>query len=104
MAALSPIERNGRRNSGGRRLSGFKTEDLENFFDENDDENERQQAAEKLEEQRRLQKHKSPMKETPGHKRRVQEYSDWMQMANDGVRRRPSDARPTHAMCRSLAG
>lgn len=70
-----------RRNSSGRRLSGgIKAADLADL--ENDDENERQEAAQKAEQQR-LDRLRSPLKETPGHKRRVEEYGEAMKMVMD---------------------
>ena len=96
--ALSPEPPIARRNSTGRRLSGpgrrlsgacgtggFRKEDIENFFDENDDEKEREAAKKERSAGRAKAKEKkpprSPFKETPGHQRRKQLYQDAIQMA-----------------------
>ena len=71
--------------NGGRRLSGWRPEDVENLFDENDDEQERKQAAEAVEEKKKIQKAKSPFRETPGHQRRLQLYKDCIQMTAENV-------------------
>ena len=91
MAAISPNPPNARRqSSGGRRLSGWRPEDVENLFDENDDEEERLRAAKEAEEQRKLKKVKSPFRETPGHDKRRAVYQEaagaCIQMAAENVR------------------
>ena len=70
-----------RRLSGGRRLSGFNKEEVADFFDENDDEQER--AAMAAAAQKKKMKPKSPFKETPGHKKRVDMYKDCIGLVND---------------------
>lgn len=89
---------NSRRLSGvggnGRRLSGWRAEDAENFLEENDDESERVEAARQKaeEEKRRAQQARSPFKETPGRKARTavltDMYSDAIQMCAENVSRR----------------
>lgn len=83
--ATPPVPNARRLSSGGgkRRLSGCKPEDLDLL--ENDDENERQLAGQKAE-QVRLERLRSPLKETPGHKRRVLEYGEELKLLNDNVR------------------
>lgn len=84
MATVTPPKP--RRNSSGRRLSGCFPKDLN--LEENDDENERQEAAQKVE-HARLEKMRSPLKETPGHKKRVEHYekaAEAMKLVMDNVR------------------
>ena len=84
-----------RRNSSGRRLSGgYRLEDIQDLFDENDDEQELLAAREEAEE-RRQQKARSPFRETPGHQQRHVRYTEWLQMANDNVS--PTDHPPPSA-------
>ncbi len=78
----------GRRNSSGRRLSGWRPEDVENLFDENDDDEERNKAVERKKQEALKKKTRSPFRETPGHQRRLQMYKDCIQMTTENVRRR----------------
>lgn len=62
----------------GRRLSGWRPEDVENLFDENDDEQERQRAAAEAAEAKKKKAVRSPFRETPGHQNRKQIYKEAM--------------------------
>ena len=81
--ALSPGPNpNARRLSGGaqgRRLSGWRPEDVENFFDENDDEMERKKAAAEAEAAKAKKAQRSPFRATPGHERRKEIYKEQLQ-------------------------
>jgi hypothetical protein len=87
--ALSPpnarrLSGGGRRLSGGpngRRLSGWRPEDVENLLEENDDDKEREAVAEQRKAEMAKEKMRSPLRETPGHQRRQQVYKDCIQMA-----------------------
>lgn len=72
-----------RRQSSGRRLSGFQ--DVENLFDENDDESERNKAADqkRVEAEKRKQANSPCLKGTPGHARRLQMYKDCITMTTE---------------------
>ena len=72
---------NRRLSGGGRRLSGWRPEDVENFFDENDDEKEREAAAERRKAEQLKEVTRSPFRETPSHAKRRQMYTDCIQMA-----------------------
>ena len=72
---------NRRLSGGGRRLSGWRPEDVENFFEENDDEKEREAAAEQRKAQLAKEKVRSPFRATPGHEKRRQIYQDCIQLA-----------------------
>eukprot|EP00316_Scyphosphaera_apsteinii_P013052 CAMPEP_0119315458 /NCGR_PEP_ID=MMETSP1333-20130426/35966_1 /TAXON_ID=418940 /ORGANISM="Scyphosphaera apsteinii, Strain RCC1455" /LENGTH=212 /DNA_ID=CAMNT_0007320825 /DNA_START=22 /DNA_END=657 /DNA_ORIENTATION=+ len=62
----------------GRRLSGWKPDDVGNLCDENDDDAERTQAANQKREEaeRRAHKARSPYRETPGHQRKTAILTD----------------------------
>lgn len=76
----------GRRLSSGRRLSGFNPNEL--GLDENDDESERNRAAQLRAEQAEqlLKKARSPIRGTPGHQRRLQMYQEAIAMTTENVR------------------
>eukprot|EP00310_Coccolithus_braarudii_P021663 CAMPEP_0183335996 /NCGR_PEP_ID=MMETSP0164_2-20130417/4114_1 /TAXON_ID=221442 /ORGANISM="Coccolithus pelagicus ssp braarudi, Strain PLY182g" /LENGTH=716 /DNA_ID=CAMNT_0025505445 /DNA_START=42 /DNA_END=2192 /DNA_ORIENTATION=- len=67
-----------RRQSNGRRLSGWRPEDVENLLDANDDEEERREAAELKREmaERKAQQARSPYRETPRHQARTAILTD----------------------------
>eukprot|EP00965_Chrysotila_dentata_P255220 6212145-Pleurochrysis_carterae.AAC.4 len=81
-----------RRQSSGRRLSGWRPEDVENLFDENDDDAEKRRAAEQKQEEaeRKAQHARSPYRETPRHQARTalltDMYSDCIQLCAENVR------------------
>ena len=87
--ASSPVTPTDRRNSGGsrrlsgggRRLSGWRAEDAENYIEENDDDKEREAAAEQRKAQLAKEKTKSPFRETPGLQKRLQVYKDCIEIA-----------------------
>ena len=76
-----------------RRLSGVRPENAENLFEENDDDAEREKAADQKREEaeRRAQKARSPFRETPGHSARTavltDMYSDCIQLCAENVSR-----------------
>ena len=86
--AKSPPAARSRRQSSSRRLSGWDPNDLQNFIDENDDDAERNKAAEekRVEAEAKALKARSPVRTTPGHSRRAQMYQDCIQMTTDNVR------------------
>ena len=83
---LSSPNPNARRLSGGaqgRRLSGWRPEDVENFFEENDDEQERQKAAAEAQQAKIKKAARSPFRATPGHERRLQMYKECITMTTE---------------------
>ena len=91
MAAILPeasTPPKARRQSSGRRLSGFHPG--QHDIDENDDDAERNKAAEEKQRQAQAQaqKARSPLRGTPGHARRQQRYQECLQMADNNVRER----------------
>ena len=99
--ARTPPNPKARRHSSGRRLSGFP-KDFEPLIDENDDDAERNKAAEVEYEKaaQKAQKARSPIKGTPGHQKRQQHYLDVISMADQNVRATRCCASPLCPWCR----
>ena len=84
---LTPVSPNpkARRLSGGaqpgRRLSGWRAEDLENLNIENDDEEERKRAAAEVAEEKKRKAAHSPFRATPGHEARKHMYKEQIEQS-----------------------